>query len=358
MAVFLKRMALFLTIFLVLFTGTGVLVVRIAATSGELYPLDEMIERQLRDNVLIGPALSEILPWYRFRMTVRAEPDILVVGTSRALYIKQEHFLPETKFYNAAGATQNLPAYRNFIESLGRVNIRPRHIILNLDQWRFNRNFFDHPVAKMTQEEYDYNNGYVYDWENIIRSLYRLLLSGEYRPALSVPYPGNVGLTAAVYGDGFRKDGFYVWTRKVMSEAYRAGTAYTELIPAMESGRDMFAFGDGIEIYGESVQEVEKILALCREKGIMVTAFLPPFAPSFYRLLAKSGRYEYMTEICPALLPLFEKYGFELYDFTGSPIIDDAMTYDGYHADDRGSHRMLLFMKAHGSVLADYIAEE
>ncbi|MDR1288736.1 MAG: DUF1574 domain-containing protein [Treponema sp.] len=358
MAVFLKRMALFLAIFLVLFTGTGVLVVRMAAVSGELTPLDEMIERQLEDNVLVGSALAEIIPWYKFRMAVLTGPDILVVGTSRALYIKQEHFLPETKFYNAATAAQNFPAYRNFIESLGRVNTRPRHIILNLDQWQFNRNYFDQPMAKTMRQDHDYNNGYVYGRENIIRGFYRLLLSGEYRPALSVPYPGNMGLAAAVYGDGFRKDGFYVWTRKIISEAYRAGAAYTDFIPHVESGRDMFAFGDGIEIYGESVQEVEKILALCREKGIMVTAFFPPFAPSFYRLLAESGRHEYMTGIYPVLLPLFEKYGFELYDFTGSSVIDDTMTYDGYHPDDRGSHRILLFMKAHGSVLADCIAEE
>jgi hypothetical protein len=358
MAAFLKRIALFLAILLVLFAGTGILVVRMAAVSGELYPLDEMIERQTRDGALIGTALSETVPWYKFRMMVRAGPDILVVGTSRALYIKQEHFLPETKFYNAALAAQNLAAYRDFIESIDGLNVQPRHIILNLDQWQFNRNYFGQSMAKTMRQKHDYNSGYVYNRVDIIRTLYRLLLRGEYRPGQGFLYPENIGLSAAVYGDGFRKDGFYVWTRKITSEAYRTGTAYTDFVSYVESGRDMFAFGEGIEIYGESVQEVEEVLKLCREKGIMVTAFLPPFAPSLYRIMTESGHYEYMTRIYPVLLPLFEKYGFELYDFTDSSIVDDTMTYDGYHSDDRGSHRILLSMKAHGSVLADYIAEE
>jgi hypothetical protein len=163
-------------------------------------------------------------------------------------------------------------------------------------------------MAKIMQARPDYRNGYVYDPAGIIRRLYGLLLSGGLWPGRELTCSANMGLIAIIYGD--------------------------------------------------TVKQVEEVLRLCREKDIMVTAFLPPFAPSLYRLMAESGHYDYMTKIYPALLPLFQRYGFELYDFTGSSVIDDAMSYDGYHPDDRGSHRILLSIKAQNSVLAGRIAGE
>jgi hypothetical protein len=270
--------------------------------------------------------------------------------------IKQEHFLPGTGFYNAATATQNFDSYLNFI---GSLETSPRHILMNLDQWHFNRNYFEQPAVKKNAELYDYKNGYLYDPVMILRGLTKMLLEGKISPLKKFKYPENVGLTAATYGEGFRKDGFYVWNRIIESEDYRTGAAYNNSNSYITKGMVMFAFGNGDEVYGESINEVEEILRLCKERGFMVTAFLPPFAPSVYRRLMESGRYTYMSKIYPALLPLFEAYGFELFDFTdASDITDDTMTYDGYHADDRGNHRMLLSMKAQNSVLAGYIAPE
>jgi hypothetical protein len=193
----------------------------------------------------------------------------------------------------------------------------------------------------------------------VFRLLIGMLLRGEISPLQKFKYPENVGLIAVTYGEGFRKDGFYVWTRRIESEEYKAGAVYNHHNSDITNGKDMYTFGNGDEVYGESVHKVEEILRLCKERGIMVTAFLPPFAPSVYRQLMESGHYTYMSKIYPALLPLFEKYGFELFDFTdASGITDDTMSYDGHHADDRGNHRILLSMKAQNSVLADYIAPE
>jgi hypothetical protein len=356
MKLFLKRIFLFTAILLLPLSGISIPMLRLGYISGEFYTLDEMTEKQLQSNILIGTGASNVTPYVKYKMTGIVKPEILVVGTSRALYIKQEHFLPGTVFYNSVATTQNLNAYSDFIRSL---ETSPRHILMNLDQWQFNRNYFEQSIAELNMVRYDYKNGYSHDPVLIFRRLTKMLLQGDISLFQKLRYPENIGLAATVYGDGFGKDGFYVWTRKIESEEYRTGAAYNENNSNISKGGSMFAFGNGDELYGESVNKVEEILRLCKERGIMVTAFLPPFAPSVYRQLMESGHYTYMSKIYPALLPLFEKYGFELFDFTdASGITDDTMTYDGYHADDRGNHRMLLSMKAQNSVLADYIAPE
>jgi hypothetical protein len=356
MKLFLKRIFLFAAVLLALLSGISIPVLRLGYISGEFYTLDVIIEKQLQNNNLVMFAASTAIPYLKYKMVNTVKPEILVVGTSRAAYIKQEHFLPGTGFYNAAVAMLNFDSYRDFI---GSLETSPRYILMYLDQWHFNRNYFEQPVVKKNVVPYDYKNGYSYDPVTIFRTLVKMLLQGDISLFQKLRYPENIGLAAMIYGEGFRKDGFHVLARTIESEEYRTGAAYNNSNSYIIEGTVMFAFGNGDEVYDKSIHEVEEILRLCKERGIMVTAFLPPFAPSVYRQLMESGRYTYMSKIYPALLPLFEKYGFELFDFTdASGITDDTMTYDGYHADDRGNHRILLSIKAQNSVLADYIAPE
>jgi hypothetical protein len=300
-----------------------------------------------------------VLPWLKFKMTNITKPELLVLGTSRVFYIKKEHFLSGTGFYNAGVAVQNLDAYVDFIGSLNAPSLQ--YIILNLDQWWFNANYFETPLAKdfFYHPHFDYKHGYHYNPLTIIKEFYLKLKNGDLTADWSMKYPENIGLLAAEYNDGVRVDGFYVWTRMIESEQYKNGVGYELILDQIAGGEYLFAPGNGDEIYDHSVKEVEKLLAFCRDRGIMVTAFLPPFAPSIYALLMEKGGYEYMARIYPTLLPLFEQYGFELYDFTdAADIIDDTMSYDGYHPDDRAYRRVLLSMKARGSVIGKFVAGE
>jgi hypothetical protein len=354
--IFLRKILLFslaltLSVLLVVFQA-----VRIGKSSGELLKLDEIIEIQQRDDVLHGINTYYIDPFLKYKTANILDPDILALGTSRIISMSQKHFIDSIVFYNAGPVTQNFPAYYDFIESL---DVIPRFIILNLDPWQFNENYFSTDWAKLRGERYDYKNGYEYDKVNIIRSIFRMLINGEFKIEQKFDYPKNMGFLAVMYGEGFGKDGAHYRKRVIDSDDYKNGVAYNFVIDNnyIDRGKDIFAYGDG-DLYDESIKQVDKILRLCKDNNIRVVAFMPPFAPTIYKLLMENGHYEYMAKIYPTLLPIFEQYGFELYDFTdASGFTDDSMSYDGYHPDDRAAYNMLLSMKEQGSIIGEYVAD-
>jgi hypothetical protein len=210
--IFLFSLALSLSILLAVFFA-----VRIGKRSGELLKLDEMIEIQQRDAVLVITGIQNTIPFLKYKTANILNPDILAMGTSRIHSVRQEHFVNGVNFYNTAIATQNLPSYYDFIENL---DVIPRFIIFNLDQWQFNENYFNTDFQQLMKNRLDYKNGY--EKVNIIRGILRMIVNLEVKIEQKFDYPENLGLIAAVYGEGFRKDGAYYWKRVLDSDDYKS----------------------------------------------------------------------------------------------------------------------------------------
>ena len=121
-------------------------------------------------------------------------------------------------------------------------------------------------------------------------------------------------------------------------------------------GSDRFEYGDTPGAY--FIQKTEELLAFCNAHNIQVVAILPPYAPSVYTHMQATGSYTYMNELYPALLPLFQQYSYELYDFTYLPETTDSMYVDGFHGGDRAYAAVAVRLSQESVALAPYLEED
>jgi hypothetical protein len=317
--------------------------------SGELLPINAIIRiQQSSDNVLVGMAIQNIDAQMKFESTKIINPDILALGTSRVMQFRREYFNDDVLFYNAGGVVANLVQYIDFITALEQ---NPEYVIIGLDQYFFNENY-----AKLNQGHVIYT--YNYDPIKIVVSVFRKILQKELLIYQSYAYNNNLGLTAKVHGDGFRKDGSYFYNRIINEPDSDYSSKFVfpfeDTIKRIDVGNARFEYGE--DIYRESVEQVILLLNECKKRKITVISFLPPFAPYINLKMEESGNYNYVKKIYATLYPIFEQFGYEFYDFTDSShLSDDTMYIDGFHGDDNVYHNILLNIKSNNSILAGYI---
>ena len=80
---------------------------------------------------------------------------------------------------------------------------------------------------------------------------------------------------------------------------------------------------------------------------------LPPFADAVNKKMEETGKYHYQKMIYPTLKPIFDSYGFELWD--GSQLStynsNDKEAIDGFHGGEVAYLRFLIHMLENGSIL-------
>jgi hypothetical protein len=320
----------------------------LARRSGELIPVNTIVKiQQSRDNVLVGLAIKNIDTRLKFVTSKIINPDILALGTSRVMQFRREYFNDDVVFYNAGGAVVNLMQYIDFITALEH---NPEYVIIGLDQYFFNENY-----AKWNQSHTVY--AYNYEPVKIVISGFKKMLQKEliYQPYI---YNDNIGLTAKVHGDGFRKDGSYFYNRIINEPNSDYSSKFVfpfeDTVERINAGNRRFEYGE--DIYMESIKQVAVLLNECKRRNINVIAFIPPFAPYVNLKMEVSGNYNYVKKIYTTLYPIFEQFDYEFYDFTeSSHLSDDSMYIDGFHGNDNVYHNILLDIKSNNSILGRYI---
>ena len=106
--------------------------------AGEIRSFSSYIH-PLKKDQLLGLGYSYYDKTYKFRMTEEVmRPQVLALGSSRIMQVRQSVVNPEYTFYNAGGAIQSVPELSLFIHKL---HDNPKLILLNIDQWWFNRSY-------------------------------------------------------------------------------------------------------------------------------------------------------------------------------------------------------------------------
>jgi hypothetical protein len=346
---FLQKLIIFFSlpciILLIIFSFPFVL----AYNSQELMHINTIIKiQQSNDDILVGTAIQNIDAQLKFETVKILNPDILALGTSRVMQFRREYFSDDILFYNAGGVVANLVQYIDFIDALEQ---NPEYIIIGLDQYFFNENY-----AKQDQSHAVYT--YNYNPINIVINSFRKILKKEISLYPTYIYNNNIGLTARVYGDGFRKDGSYFYNR-IMNDPNSEYSSkfifpFQDTVKRIDAGNARFEYGE--DIYMESVRQIILLLNECQKRNINVIGFIPPFAPYINFKMEESGNYNYIKKIYTKLSPIFEQFHYEFYDFTDfSYITDDSMYIDGFHGNDDVYYNILLDIKHNDSILGKYI---
>ncbi|HEV7405365.1 MAG TPA: hypothetical protein VGO11_20650 [Chthoniobacteraceae bacterium] len=313
--------------------------------------------------VLHGPAFSNRIIYQKTRLIDERRPQVLTLGTSRVLQFRAGFFLPDVRFLNGGSCIQRVVHFRSLLANIPKER-QPEVLILGLDQYWFNpKSAYTDIVTRGTAwfeeqrtHEFDRVEMLRHNWWTIDRDLWtgavplQKLLSGAGRT-------DRLGFTALVRDEGTRNDGSYRYRSYFydLDDARHLDRNFSESFRKIDHG--LLPYEWSSELHAPALKEMEELLAECDRRGVMVVGFLPPFAHPLIEEMAKiKGGYDYLPKLEPALRPLFEQHGFELYDYTdaaqlGTP---DREAIDGFHGTERTYIRLLVAMLRQGSALNAY----
>jgi hypothetical protein len=318
-------------------------------TTGELASVEDVLEWQAHSPflVLFGLAYSDPCPFYKLRGVLRRQPHILALGTSRVLALRSEFFRPDADFFNAGNGVTRLRHYRAFLDRIPRGQ-EPRILLLGLDQYFYNAAFDSLALDGMEAEWsgdrdrsdlfFAYWRRVYLDWAAGKISLRRLAHRGDLHWS---------GLTAGMYGNGFRNDGSYSWARHAAQPDSPDDPDY-----GFSNTHDRIAKGNRRFEHGEkaseaSLRETGLLLEACKARGIHVVGFLPPFAHVILEeMLSRPKDYGYLRELKPKLDSIFARAGFPLRDFSDLAALgaSDRETVDGYHGSEKAYLRLFIHL--------------
>jgi hypothetical protein len=322
--------------------------------AGELLPVSAIVRRQQQNpgrDILYQSAFTSYTEKpFKLLSTVARNPEIIALGLSQSLTFRSRFFRHEDAFYNAGRGVHSAA------DLSGYLNAIPRDGNLAVILFDATNLLYDAPAENEREQA-------------SAADMVRMFLSSGWRAAY-LDYAagkfslrglmrernitGSIGLTALVHHTGIRADG-----------SLSRGTV-AEIMDMRKNARPMaLQIADNIPeiekfsaVSPRNLGEVEKFLALCRERNIAVIGYFSPYAREIYHAiwsLHDSHGEEFRT--APAVLTaLFERYHYHFYDLRNLETIgsSDAELYDAGHLTEKGTLRLLLYLTAREPALAPY----
>ena len=323
--------------------------------AGELCSFSSYIH-PLQQDQLFGLGYSYYDKTYKFHMTDEVEcPQVLALGSSRIMQVKRSVVSPDYSFYNAGGAIQNVRELALFVSKL---HDSPQLILVNIDQWWFNRAYIAEdqsfsPSVYDDEPEWDMSK-----LGRLICDFYTDLVKGKIN-LTKVFGSHQIGLNAICNENGFAADGSRYQGDMIAAPEAQEDYNFKNVLSRIRNGNQRFQYGDQAD--SSMVSAVDDFLNQCVARKIRVVAFLPPFAPYVYEKMMATGRYGYMSQIYDLLRPLFDRHeGCSLYDFTD--VTDTgAHNYDfddGFHGSEIIYNGMIRQVVRQDSTLAPFFVSE
>ena len=342
---FLKCAAVFLTpvalVCLVFFAAVW--------RSGELCDYEAAAHASASGDVtLLGLAYRDSTAAFKSAAANDVKAELLVLGTSRSMQLRGEFFSTDS-FYNAGGGVAFLSQVPSFLESLDE-SARPERLILVLDQYFFNKDWLTTGGSPVI----DYSSFARPDAGYLLHKFFDAYSYGKFRVLDVLQTPaGVVGLSASARGAGFYPDGSYTYGTDALGDGLDPGFADSIHRILTASSR----FEHSKEVAERGVADLRAALDTCRDMGIEVTAFLPPYAPSVWQYMQDYGEHTYMTLIYDEIRPIFDEYGCEVFDYSYLPETSDDQYLDGFHGSDRVYAAICARLARESENLADVLDE-
>ncbi|MDE0836364.1 MAG: hypothetical protein OSA84_08450 [Akkermansiaceae bacterium] len=305
----------------------------------ELDSVASMATGSRTNGSVIGLAYTDPMHLVKHAVIGELQPRIIALGSSRVLAFRSLYFDDEEGFYNCGRSVGKIQDFRAFLGSY--PGEKPRLILLGLDQDFFGGDAGDADSSPRNYEEVgsSYGSRLVKGAKAFFETFKNDgLVTGEVMPGAESFF----GRNARIDFEGYRPDGTYLYGR-----TFRVQDDYlfTSTMTRIEKGKGRFDSAEKIN-HG-AVHELRRFVELCAAEGIHVVAFLPPYAARVYdRLLEQRESYPHVFTLHNELLPIFEKRGFKLFDFSDLRSVgsSDFETYDGFHASETAYLRITEIM--------------
>jgi hypothetical protein len=320
-------------------------------TGEEFINIDKII--LTNDKYLIGYAYDEKNYGYiKWLKVTNQKYKIITLGTSIVLQFRYQMFT--SPFYNAG---YTIGSIWDFIPFLENISSPPEYLIIGLDQYMFNEAW--NKGKKKSDKEKWKNSFSKYPTAITMTRIWKDILCRKY----NFSFPSNdkityIGLNAFVNNKGIHNDGSMYYGSEIHNllhdDSYRSNL-FQDTFDRIEKGINRFEYGDHID--ENAIKELEQLLQYCNNRHINLIAFLPPYANTVFENMDKSGKYNYIMEIYARSKPIFDSYGFELYDFSTveSCNSNDNEVIDGFHGGEVTYLKMLIEMINSGSILKNVV---
>ena len=322
--------------------------------AGEIRPFSSYIH-PLKQGQLFELGYSYVDKAYKFHMTDEVmRPQVLALGSSRIMQVRHSIVSPEYSFYNAGGAIQKVRELPMF---LNKLHDSPKLILMNLDQWWFNRAYIndDQPFDSSV---YDGPEIDLLKLGRLVCDFYTDLVKGKIN-FVKVFSSDNIGLNAICNDNGFTADGTPNSGDRVIIPEEQDDYNFKDVLERIRLGNNRFQYGEQAD--STQIRDLEDFLSLCVARHIKVVGFLPPFAPFVYQRMQETGKYGYMSQLYKMLLPVFDKFeGCSFYDFTD--VTDTGAHnydfYDGFHGSELIYNGIIRQIVRQDSTLAPFFVPE
>ncbi len=303
---------------------------------------------------LIGYAYNEnnlkYLKWYY--LSNAPKNDVVALGSSRVLQLRKNSF--DARFYNAGYSIKRIDQFIDFLRLIPSDKY-PDYLIVSLDQWMFNAK--RDPLADTAfKDEWTKSFNKFPDAATII-NVYEDLIKKKYSfGVVNNPFTIKlIGLNARLNSKGIRNDGSYFYGRQIalLLDNNAAANDFNFNNTKMRIEKGVLNFQTGNQLNTKALYELDAFLAFCKTHHIFVIAILPPFPEEIYQLMNESGKYDYLNKLDSEIKPLFDAYGFELYNYTHITQFDyfDKEFLDGFHGGEKIYLQILIDILQNNSQL-------
>ncbi|MEK9185570.1 MAG: hypothetical protein AAB863_02230 [Patescibacteria group bacterium] len=318
--------------------------------SGEFMPIKKVVNLQNYGGkeIIFGREIADqSMRKYKYLNVLSKKPEVLVLGSSRVMQIREEMFDVNTKFYNAGGIAHNIADLVDFIRLLPD-DVKPDTIILGIDfYWFGDKSDLIYGVSDDLKKIDD-----AYQWSAHLYVDRFLLLQIAKNPSYinkifnkKDPIDGKfaIGLQA-LSGDGFRNDGSYQYGSYIQES--EKGIVYID----REKTLDRIKYGTSPfkknSVFNEErLDLLSEFLRISKEKGIKVVGLAPPFSAEVLSSLESSVYYKELLNNFETRVPeIFTKFGFSFFNYSdqSSVNINNLYMFDGMHSSETAMARILL----------------
>ena len=167
----------------------------------------------------------------------------------------------------------------------------------------------------------------------------------------------ELGLNAILNNKGFLKDGSFYYGNQITylleNNPLAGDYLFKDTYSRIEEGNRRFEYAS--ELNPKAIDKVKELLSYLKSENFKVIAIIPPFANAVNAKMKELGKYNYMGQIYPSLKPIFDSYGFELWDMSSLSTYhsNDKEAIDGFHGGSVSYLRMMIYMIENNSILEE-----
>jgi hypothetical protein len=310
---------------------------------GELN-IGNVVKRQQSDAlVLFSSGINQDVFDYKLRLFEEIKPDVVVIGSSRALQIRAALF--NRRFVNLGGAVGTVIDLQRVAKRLSASTHKPELALIFLDPWWFNERY---PRIFAEHAGRDFA---------LLPSVSLLFQAVRRIPIRRISAEGGrhyFGIAALTTGDGYTGDGSYHYTSIISGARGGDDIAFAETLQRIKESTRRFE--TGTHASGKALAYVTDSVDLLEKAGIRVILIAPPFAAPVWREMQRTRGYAYIAE---DYRYLSEQTNVSLFDFSDAATISgssDCEFVDGFHGGDTTYARILLDVAAKSPALENLLA--